>query len=183
MSRLPPPEPDKLTPEQRRVYDSIVSGPRGGVRGPFAALLYVPDLADRIQHLGEYLRFGSCFSTRLIELAILVTARHYTCQYAWQAHEPQAQKGGLAQSIIDSIKERKRPEAMQTDEVAVFDFTTELLRDGKVTDAAYESIVKTFGTRGTIELGAIIGYYIMIAMTLMAHDVPLPPGKALPLPA
>ena len=65
--------------------------------------------------------------------------------------------------------------------VAVFEFTTELLRDGKVTDAAYECMVKMFGARGTIELGAIISYYIMIAMTLRAHEVPLPPGKAPPL--
>ncbi|MBI4192010.1 MAG: carboxymuconolactone decarboxylase family protein [Betaproteobacteria bacterium] len=183
MGRLLPLEPDKLTPEQRRVYDAIAGGPRAGVRGPFLALLHVPELADRIQHLGAHLRYSTSFPPRLSELAILITARHYTCQYEWQAHEPQALKGDLAQSIIDAIKERRRPEAMQPDEAAVFDFTTELLRNGKVSDAAYECTVKAFGTRSAIELGALIGYYIMIAMTLLAHEVPLPPGKAPPLRA
>jgi 4-carboxymuconolactone decarboxylase len=177
MRRLLPLEPGKLTSEQRRVYDAIAAGPRAGVRGPFMALLHVPELADRIQHLGEHLRYGTCFPPRLSELAILLTARHYTCQYEWQAHEPHAQKGGLAQSIIDAIKERRRPAAMQPDESAVFDFTTGLLSNGRVPDAAYECTVKAFGTRGAIELGALIGYYIMIAMTLLAHEVPLPPGK------
>ena len=181
MSRLPPVEPAKFTPEQRRVYDALASGPRAGVRGPFLALIHLPELTDRIQHLGEYLRFQTSFPPRLSEFAILLTARHYTCQYEWLAHEPLAQEGGLARHIIDSIKERRRPEAMQSDETALFEFTTELLHHGKIPDAVYERAVKAFGTRGAIELGALIGYYIMIAMTLLAHEVPLPPGMAPPL--
>ncbi len=181
MSRLPSLEPDQLAPDQRRVYDSIASGPRGGVRGPFLALIHVPELTDRIQHLGEYLRFGTSFPARLSELAILITARHYTCNYEWQAHAPHAQKGGLAQAIIDAIKERRRPAGMRSDELAVYDFTTELLGKGKVSDAAYDRVVKAFGTRGVVELGALIGYYIMMGMTLLAHEVALPPGMAPPL--
>jgi len=181
MSRLMPLESDKLSPEQRRVYDAIAAGPRAGVRGPFLALLHVPELADRIQHLGEHLRYKTSFPPRLSELAILITARHYTCQYEWQAHEPHAQKGGLAPGIIDAIKHRRRPQDMQADEIAVFEFTHELLQRGKVSDAVYERTVTAFGTRGAIELAALIGYYIMIAMTLLAHEVPLPPDKPLPL--
>ena len=183
MSRLPPIDPAKLTPDQRRVYDAIASGPRGSVRGPFLALMHQPELADRIQQLGEFLRFKTSFPPRLSEFAILITARHYTCQYEWQAHEPHAQKGGLAQSVIDAIKQRRRPDGMQPDETAVFDFTTELLRNGKVTDPGYERVVKAFGTRGAVELGGLIGYYIMIAMTLLAHEVALPSGMTPPLPA
>ena len=180
MSRLPAFEPEKLSADQRRVYDAIASGPRAGVRGPFLALIHVPELADRIQHLGEYLRYNTSFSPRLSELAILTTARHYTCQYEWHAHEPHAQKGGLAQSVIDAIKENRRPQELKDDEAAVYDYTSELLRDGKVSDAAYQRVVGLFGARGAVELAGLVGYYIMIAMTLLAHDVS-PPGNALPL--
>ena len=180
MSRLPAFEPDQLSADQRRVYDAIASGPRAGVRGPFLALIHVPELADRIQHLGEYLRYKTSFPPRLSELAILATARHYTCQYEWQAHEPHAVKGGLAQETIDAIKEGRRPAHMQADETAVYDFTGELVREGKVSDASYQRVTAAFGTRGAVELAALIGYYIMIAMTLLAHDVS-PPGNALPL--
>lgn len=180
MSRLPPLEPDKLAPEQRRVYDAIASGPRGGVRGPFLALIHVPKLTDRIQQLGEYLRFGTCFPPRLSEFVILITARHYGCQYEWQAHAPLALKGGLAQGIVDAVRERRRPDGMQPDELAVYEFTTELLGHGKVSDAVYQRALKAFGTRGAVELTALIGYYIMMAMTLLAHDVALPPGVAPP---
>ena len=59
MSRVTPLEPDKLFTDQRRVYDASASGPRGSVRGPFVALMHVPELTDRIQHPGEYLRYGT----------------------------------------------------------------------------------------------------------------------------
>lgn len=182
MSRLPTIDPDRLSADQRRVYDAIAGGPRAGVRGPFLALLHVPELADRIQHLGEYLRYGTSFPPRLSEFAVLIAARHYTCQYEWFMHVPHALKGGLAQSIIDAVRERRRPEGMQPDETAVFEFTTELLRNGKVSDAVYERTVKAFGTKGVIELPALIGYYIMIAMTLLSHEV-LPIAGELPLRA
>ena len=81
MSRLPAIDPQKLDPDQRKVYDSIACGPRGGVRGPFLALIHVPELTNRIQHLGEYLRFNTSYPPRLSEFAIIVTARHFNCQY------------------------------------------------------------------------------------------------------
>lgn len=182
MTRLPAVEPGKLSAEQRRVYDALAAGPRAGVRGPYPALLHVPELADRVQHLGEYLRFNTSFPPRLSELAILITARHFTCQYEWHAHEPHAQKGGLAQGTIDSIKTGQRPADLQADETIVYEFATELLRNGKVADETYQRATAAFGVRGTVELAALIGYYIMIGMTLIAHEMPLPAGKEPPLP-
>ena len=176
MSRLPAIDPDKLNPEQRKVYDSIASGPRGGVRGPFLALIHVPELTNRIQNLGEYLRFNTSYPPRLSEFVITITARHFNCQYEWHAHAPLALKGGLAQGIIDAVRDKRRPQGMQADETAVFDFTSELVGNGKVSDAAYQCVVSAFGISGAVELAGLIGYYIMIAMTLLAHEVPLPAG-------
>ena len=80
MSRLPAIDPAKLSADQRKVYDSIASGPRGGVRGPFLALIHVPELTNRIQHLGEYLRYNTSYPPRLSEFAIIVTAYVSTSQ-------------------------------------------------------------------------------------------------------
>lgn len=181
MSRLPPIDTASMNAEQKRVYDAIAGGPRGGVRGPFLALLHVPDLADRIQNVGEYLRFNTGFGSRLNEMAILMTARHFTCNYEWHAHEPFARKGGLAQDIIEAIRERRRPATMQDDEAAIHDFVSELLGKGKVSDAAYQRVAKLWGTKGPVELAGVVGYYIMIAMTLLAHDVQIPAGTEPPL--
>ena len=178
MNRLPAIDPEKLNPEQRKVYDSIASGPRGGVRGPFLALIHVPELTNRIQNLGEYLRFNTSYPPRLSEFAIIVTARHFNCQYEWHAHAPLGVKGGLAQGIVDAVREQRRPSGMQADETAVYDFASELVGKGKVSDAAYQRAVEAFGIKGAVELAGLIGYYIMIAMTLLAHEVPLPAGTA-----
>src|SRR5437868_2018849 len=105
--------PDEMTPEQRRVADAIASGPRGGLRGPFNALLRSPELADRAQKMGEYIRFNSSLPPRLSEFAILITARHWSSQYEWFAHAPLAAKGGLPASVIAELREGKRPAAMK----------------------------------------------------------------------
>ena len=178
MSRLPAIDPAKLNTDQRKVYDAIAGGPRGGVRGPFLALIHVPELCNRIQNLGEYLRFNTGYPPRLSEFAIIVTARHFNCQYEWHAHAPLAVKGGLAQAIVDAVREKRRPAGMQADETAVYDFVSELVGNNKVSDAAYQRVVDQFKIAGAVELAGLTGYYIMIAMTLLAHEVPLPAGQA-----
>jgi hypothetical protein len=67
---------DKMTPAQRAVADAILSGPRGRVSGPFNAWLRSPELADRLQKVGEYVRFSTSLDKRLNEMAILMTAQY-----------------------------------------------------------------------------------------------------------
>ena len=182
MSRIPLPSPESLTPEQRRVYDAIAGGPRGGVRGPFRALLHQPEITDKWQQLGEVLRYRTSLGPRLSELAILVTARHWDCQYEWFAHEPHATKAGLAQSVIEAIRAGRRPGFANQDEQAIYDYATELHTKRSVGEAAYRRALDAFGPVGVVELTALVGYYTMVAMTLVAHEVPLPADAKPPLP-
>src|SRR5438128_1516434 len=135
--RFKPLVPGEMTDVQRKVYEAIAGGPRAGVRGPFNALLRSPELADRAQKMGEYVRFNSSMPPRLSELAILITARYWNAQYEWYAHAPLAAKGGLAQSVIDELRVGKRPAGMKDDEAVLHDFCTELHRDKNVSDATY----------------------------------------------
>lgn len=176
MPRLQPLDPAQLDAEQRKVYDAIASGPRGGVRGPFLALLHVPELANRVQHLGELLRYGTCFGRRLSELAILVTARGLRCHYEWFAHAKIAAEAGLPADVIEAIRTGKEPALTDPAERAVYQFAHELATTQRVSDAAYEALTRSFGTRGAVELTALVGYYTMIGMTLNAHEL-LPPGQ------
>ena len=100
-SRFKPLSPAEMTDAQHNAYDAIVSGPRGGARGPFNALLRSPDLADRVQRVGEYVRFKSSLPAHLNELAILVVARYWTAQYEWYAHRELALKAGLDARIAE----------------------------------------------------------------------------------
>ncbi len=180
-TRIPIPDPDTLSDDQRKVYDAIAGGPRGGVRGPFLALLHSPDLADRVQHLGAFLRYDTSLGPRLSELAILVTARHWTCQYEWLAHEPHARKAGLADGVIDAIREGRRPSFSNPDELVVYDYCRELHETRDIGDETHAAAVEAFGVDGTVELTALCGYYTLIAMTLNANRVPLPDGAEPPL--
>ncbi len=179
--RFPAIPPEQMTPEQRRAAEGIVSGPRGGMRGPFNAWLRSPEVADRFQRVGEYVRFKTCIPLDLNELAILVTAREWTSQYEWFAHRRLALQAGLSEAIADAIATGKRPAQMSEDEAIVYDFATELHRTKEVSDATFERTKARFGEQGVIDLVAVCGYYTAVAMTLNLARVPLPEG-AVPLP-
>ena len=179
--RLPPLAEEAMSEAQRKVADAILSGPRKGLRGPFGAWLRSPELADRLQRVGEHVRFNSSLPRHLNELAILVTARHWTAQFEWFAHRPMAINAGLDPEIADAIAEGKRPTRMNPEETVVYDFTTELHRDKNVSEATYDAARNTFGEQGVIDLIGAAGYYTIVSMTLIVAGVPIPDGGPLPL--
>ncbi|MGC1558410.1 MAG: carboxymuconolactone decarboxylase, partial [Bradyrhizobium sp.] len=88
--RMPEIPLDKMSAAQRGIADAIMSGPRGRLNGPFNAWLRSPDLADRLQKVGEYVRFNTSLDKRVNEMAILMTAQAWGSQYEWYAHAPLA---------------------------------------------------------------------------------------------
>jgi 4-carboxymuconolactone decarboxylase len=182
MSRLSPLAPENMNPEQKRVYDDIASGPRGGVRGPFTALLHSPKLADCVQHLGAYVRYDCSVPQKLRELAILITARHWMAPYEWYAHEPHARKAGLSEEIIDAVRAGNRPSFTEPAEEAVYDFVTELYATHRVSDGKYSAVVAALGEEGAVDLTGLLGHYGVISMTLKVFEIPLPDGAPDPFP-
>lgn len=180
--RLPPIPADQLTAEQKKVLADIQSGPRGsGVRGPFNALLRSPELCDLVQRVGAYVRYGTSLPHSLNELAICMAGRKWTAQYEFYAHRKLGIEAGLKPEILDAVAAGRRPDAMSADEAAVYDFVTELLSNGHVSDARYEAVKATFGERGVMDLVGACGYYSLVSMVLNVAQVPLPPGEAAPL--
>jgi 4-carboxymuconolactone decarboxylase len=180
LPRIPLPTAETMTPEQRRVYDAVVSGPRGELKGPLRAALHRPELADKWQQLGELLRYRTSLPPRLSELAVLVTARHCNCAVEWYHHEKDAVKAGLSRGIIDDLREARRPSQASAEELAIYDFAVDLNRTHTVSDANYRRVLERWQAVGVVELTALIGYYTMVAMTLNAHEIPLPDGASSP---
>ena len=178
--RYPALAPEQMTEAQKRVYQSIAAGPRGGVRGPFNALLRSPELADRVQRVGEYLRFGTSLPARLNELAILINARFWGSQYEWYAHRPLAEKGGLAPAVADDLARNRRPAGLQPDEAVVYEFCTALHTAHAVDDALFERAVAALGERGVMDLIGVSGYYTLVSMVLNVAEIPLPGGAPAP---
>ena len=182
MARIPLFPLDDMSDEQRRVYDAVVSGPRGVVVGPLRAALHRPELAERWSQFGEILRYRTSLPPRLSELAVIITARHWTAQLEWQQHSAAALKGGLAPEVIEAIRTGRQPTFAAEDERAVYDFCSEMHQNKSISDATYRRALDLFGTLGVVELTALMGYYTMVAMTLIAHEIPLPEGAAPALP-
>jgi 4-carboxymuconolactone decarboxylase len=180
--RIPLPDLASLNQEQRLVADEVAAGPRGEVRGPVRVWLHSPELAARAQKLGEFLRWNTVLDQRISEFVILMTARHYDCDYIWFNHAPLALKHGVSPEAIDCIKNRRKAKFGATDESAAYAFTSEMLNNNAVSDATLAAARACFDDRGTIELTAIIAHYHSGAMALSLADIGLPDGSRTCLP-
>ncbi len=179
--RMPPIPAEKMTAAQKKAAADLAAGRRGSVRGPFHAYLRSPNLMDRVQKLGEYIRYDCPIDLRVRELAALVTARHWTQQYEWHSHAPHALKAGLKSAIIEAIAEGRRPAGMAGDEEIVHDLVTELLVNKGVSDPTYARALKQFGEGGVVELISVVGYYAMLAMVMNVARTAIADGRPLPL--
>ena len=170
---------DELNEAQRRVWEDVVAGPRGVVPPPAHVWLNSPGLADHAHKLGAHVRFGTDFSPRLTEIAILVTARYWTAQFEWQAHARLARQAGLAEEVIAAIAERRTPVFTDPDEQLVYDFCSTFYRNHGVDDGLFEKVKQRFGESGPVDLTGLIGYYSFVSVTLNVFEVPVPPGAQL----
>ena len=172
--RLGPLEPAQMNDAQRAAAQAIIDGPRGAVYGPFVPLLRSPELMDCAQRMGEYLRYRSAIGTRLSEVAILVTARHWDQPVEWAIHAPIAERTGIAPEAIHAIAQRRRPKDMLVDEELVYDFCMELHQHKRVSDATYANALALFGEKGVVDLMGINGYYTFLAMVMNAAQTAVP---------
>jgi 4-carboxymuconolactone decarboxylase len=165
---------DQMNPEQKAMTTNLLTGPRRGLGGPFNVLLRSPEMGDLAQKLGEYARFRPAVPAKLRELAIIVTARHWTAHYEWYAHRRAAAQEGLREDIITAIANRKRPTGMQPDEEVVYNFANELLETKQVSDATFKAVVDRYGEKGAVDIIGVMGYYQMVSMLLNVDRYPLP---------
>jgi 4-carboxymuconolactone decarboxylase len=176
--RMPPIPVEKMTPEQRKAVEEFRAARNANVSGPFMPLLRSPEVMNRARAMGDYLRFKSVFPPRLSEFAILITARHWTQNYEWDAHYQLALKAGLREDIARAVAEGRRPERMAEDEEILYNFCTELHQNRSVSDATYRRALEAFGEQGIIDAIGISGYYTLLAMVLNTARTPVPGGRA-----
>ncbi len=181
-TRMPELNPAQMSPEQKAMYDAIMAGPRHSIEGPFNMWLRSPVLGDRLQRVGEYLRFSTTIPHNLNEFAILITAVEWKSGFEWYAHYPLAIKAGLEPAVAKDLQEGRRPAEMTPDETLIYDFVTQLQRQKQVSNAVYADAVKRFGEQGVTDLVGLIGYYNLVSMTLNVAQVEPPPGAAQTLP-
>ena len=178
--RFPQLTMDRLNEQQRPVGEKIMKISSVGLGGPYNPLLRSPVLAQRMYDLLDYLRWNTSVPTRLNEFAILVVARQWRSQVEWYAHYPLAIKAGLSEQVAADLKANKRPAGMQADEAVVYDFLTELSTRHEVSDETFNRAKKLLGEQQVVDLTALGGTYVTVAMLLSVAEEGVPPGKEPP---
>ena len=181
MTRIRDWKVEDLTEEQKKIHDTIVTGPRGHVVGPLRIWLNNPGLARSAQTVGEYARYGTSLSKGLSELAIITTGRVWSSAFEWEHHAPLAIEGGIDPENVNIISKGQRPNFTKAKEEAVFDFAAEANILKNVSDNTYNNLVRILDETAAIDIVGICGYYSLISMTLNVFKVPSDTDKW-PLP-
>ncbi|MGA7995257.1 MAG: carboxymuconolactone decarboxylase family protein [Bradyrhizobium sp.] len=178
--RFPQLTMDQLSDAQKPLGEQIMKVSSVGLGGPYNPMIRSPVLGQRLYDLFYYLRWQTSVPTKLNEFAILIIGRQWRSQVEWFAHAPLAAKAGLSADIIAELKAGKRPSNMAEDEAVVYDFVTELTTTRKVADATFARAKKVFNDQQIVDLTAVAGNYVMVAMLLAMAEETVPAGKEEP---
>ena len=178
MARLPAVTRDMVPEEFRAAFDEVSAG---RVTGPGSITINSPEMARRRNHLTGYLRYETTFPRRVLELAIITTARAMDCPYVWNAHAPAARQEGVGDGVIDALREGQPLPDMPADEAAVVAYCQEFYRSHQVSQATFDAALEQFGAQHLVELTVLMGNYAQTAFILNAFDVALPEGTTEPV--
>lgn len=181
-NRLPAVKRDSLDDAGKKLFDS--RGPTADGFGPAGIRLYSIPVAEDMGAVNSYLRYKSGLDPRLVQLAILVTARECDSEYEWTAHEPQGLQAGLQKEVIDVVKYRKPTAGLAEKDAAIVELGREVMRKHHVTAATFARAHSLFGDRGTVDFVALMGDYAATAILLNAFDQHIRPADKplLPIP-
>jgi 4-carboxymuconolactone decarboxylase len=169
--------PGEMTEQQKKTYDESIASKRGKPPPPMMAWLNSPEMARHATRLGAYLRFDTLFPAKLSEIAILVTARHWTSHYEWYAHKRLALAGGMDPEIIEDIRHRRAPHFDDPKAQAIYDVAKSLHETHVVPQPLYDHATNVLGERGLVEIIGLCGYYALVSMTLNTYEFDLPEGE------
>ena len=181
--RFPQLTMQQLNEQQKPLGEQILKVSSVGLGGPYNPLLRSPVLGQRMFDLLYYLRWNTSLPLRLNEFAILITGRLWRSQVEWFAHAPLAIKAGLSPDIVADLKANRRPANMKPDEAAVYDFVMELSTKHQVSDETFDRAKLLLGEQQVVDLTAVTGTYVTVAMLLAMAEEGVPPGKEPPFKA
>lgn len=177
--RLPKLAEAQLSPRQRDLHARI-AGKRGQVRGPYLVWLHSPELCDRVEALGAYVRYDCSLPEKLRELSILITARYWDAQHSWNAHVDKAVAAGISASALAALAAGGTPAFEAEDERVFYAFCRELLQEHFVSEATFQKALAIFGNQGVVDIIGCLGNFSMLAMCLNAFEVDLDKSRPPP---
>lgn len=184
-SRVPLIRRDQLTDDLgKKLYDEAASDTSSlvGLQGPGGISLYSPKYDDVQRPLNRFLRFHTGLDRKLVEVAIMVSARETNQPFEWSAHEKAGRAEGVSEATIDVIRLRKPVTGLDPKEAAIITLGREAIGKHKVSPQTFATAQRLFGTEQLIDLTAVMGDYLMTGLLLTTFDQQLPPNTPSTLP-
>ncbi len=181
MARIPFVTTNDISAPERPAFDHFVQV-RGGIpdTGPYALLLHLPEVAQRVESLRLCLRDEASLPQKLQELVMITVAREMDCAYIWHAHAAAARAIGVRGDIIDGLREKRAMNGLDADQQCAVDFTQELLRGRKVSRATFDRATACLGQRGTLALTNLVACYAMLAYNMNTYELEAPVSASEP---
>ena len=185
MARIPQVTRDDVPDGEMAAYDAFMKS-RGNrpMVGPYALLLHMPEMAQRLEALRTHIRGEASLPQKLQELIMITVAREMDCAFIWYAHAAAARQAGVRDDIVDHIREKKALSNLDPDELTVVNFARELLQNRKVSQTTFDAAIARFGQRGMMTLTNLIACYAVLAYNMNTYEVEAPEHpteKALPV--
>ncbi|MFT6433639.1 MAG: 4-carboxymuconolactone decarboxylase [Candidatus Azotimanducaceae bacterium] len=186
-SRLSPKGYDELTVEQQAQFDRIAKTrspkPDGQFGGPFDPWIRSPEVAKRSMSLGNFVWERTSVGRRIVELAIIVTGRHWRSNVEWVAHSKMAKAEGVADEVITSVFEEREPPASAPDDEKLTIAVCRALHETKdLPLPLYKEAISMWGETGLMDIIQTIGFYSFVSMTLNTFNIPTGEGDPTPFP-
>ena len=182
--RLPTLSPDRLTAEQRALYDRNVeqishgftafktTREDGALLGPWGIFLHEPPVGQAHYDVIEAITAMKRLAPSAKQVAIIVVGARFKAAYEVYAHAATAVEAGMASAKVATLAAGGRPLDLTSHEACAFDVATALLDGGVLPGATYRTARDLLGQGALNELVLWVGTYAQVALTLNAFDVP-----------
>ena len=170
---------ERADPKVREIMEKMESN-GWPVLNIFKTVLVSPRIGPAFLRFGNAILEKAQLSTYLRELAILRVGYLTQANYEWTQHVPIGLQCGVSQEQIDAIPDWPASKLFSAEDRAVLQYTDEVTRNVRVSDATFANLRKFLSELDTVELTLTVGFYNLVSRMLEALQVELedPAGQA-----
>lgn len=169
----------RLTPDLRDKALAMKAHRGLPTLGFYEELMAYPDLFQRIEALGTYVRFQSVLPDRIREAAILMAAVEQKSAFEWQTHVETARAAGVEPALFEAIA-AGAPLATFGDALEdVRAVVRCVVGQVSVPQAVFDRLMAALGVSSAVQVVTLAAMYRMFASLAAAFDSEMP-GAAPP---
>jgi 4-carboxymuconolactone decarboxylase len=159
-----------LTPELRAKRAQMLEQRGLPNLGFYEQLMAYPELFERLQALGTFVRFQSELPPRIREATVLLVARELESELEWQTHYHSALEAGVEVFTLETAPELED----------VRETVRCVTGQRSVPQPLFDRLTTAYGLKGAVEIVTLASMYRMFASLGAAFDSKMPGGERPP---